>query len=97
MARAAELLRRLVHESDRGTGGQIIAALDDADVEFALCGGLAMAAHGFIRATEDIDLIIGDSDLDAAMKAVASCGFTIPGGEITLKPGTAQAGRIFRV
>ena len=72
-------------------------ALDDAGVEYALCGGLAMAAHGFVRATEDIDLMIREESLPAARDAVATQGFTIPGGEIPLKPGTADAGLIFRV
>lgn len=75
----------------------LAGVLDTADVEFALCGGLAMAAHGFVRATEDIDIIIREQDLQAALTAVESCGFSIPGGEIPLKPGTDQAGLIYRV
>ena len=29
---------------------QITTAFNKAEIEFALCGGLAMAAHGWIRA-----------------------------------------------
>ena len=28
---------------------QITTAFNEAEIEFALCGGLAMAAHGLIR------------------------------------------------
>jgi hypothetical protein len=33
-------------------------ALVAAGVEFALCGGLAVAVHGHVRATRDIDLLV---------------------------------------
>ena len=31
--------------------------MDEAGVDYALCGGLAVAAHGAPRATRDIDLL----------------------------------------
>ena len=37
---------------------QITTAFNKAEIEFALCGGLAMAAHGLIRATEDMNVIV---------------------------------------
>jgi hypothetical protein len=36
---------------------ELIAALADAGVEYVLIGGLAVAAHGFPRATKDIDIV----------------------------------------
>jgi hypothetical protein len=30
--------------------------LDEADIPYALIGGLALAQHGFVRMTEDIDI-----------------------------------------
>lgn len=56
----------------------LIKAFNDADVPYALCGGLAMAVHGFPRATIDIELMILASDLDAALGVVKDCGFTFP-------------------
>ena len=35
--------------------------LDDAKVEYALVGGYAIAAHGFNRASEDIDILVNPS------------------------------------
>ena len=35
--------------------------LDDANVEYALVGGYAIAAHGFNRASEDIDILVNPS------------------------------------
>ena len=33
-------------------------ALEKAGVQFALIGGFALAAHGVVRATQDIDLLV---------------------------------------
>ena len=36
----------------------IISALEQRGIDYAVCGGLAMAVHGLARATVDIDLLI---------------------------------------
>ncbi len=36
---------------------ELIAALGDAGVEYVLIGGLAVGAHGFVRATKDVDIV----------------------------------------
>ncbi len=36
----------------------LISALDRGKIEYALCGGIAMAIHGRPRATVDIDILI---------------------------------------
>lgn len=35
----------------------LLRALDEQDVEYLLIGGYALAAHGYQRATIDIDLV----------------------------------------
>ncbi|MFN8112071.1 MAG: nucleotidyl transferase AbiEii/AbiGii toxin family protein [Solirubrobacterales bacterium] len=35
----------------------LLGRLVGAEVDFVLVGGLAVAAHGFVRATEDVDLV----------------------------------------
>jgi len=37
---------------------QVAQALQDHDVTYAVIGGIAMALHGFPRATKDIDLLL---------------------------------------
>lgn len=37
---------------------QVLTALEEAGVRYAVFGGLAMAAHGFDRATRDLDLFV---------------------------------------
>lgn len=45
---------------------EAVSALDRAGVRFALIGGLALAPHKVVRATQDVDLLI-DSDLANAV------------------------------
>jgi hypothetical protein len=41
----------------------LLAALHDGQVRFVVIGGVAVAAHGYLRATEDLD-IVPDPDRD---------------------------------
>ena len=43
----------------------IVGALTRHRIPFGVCGGLAMAAHGFPRATQDIDLLVPEEQIDA--------------------------------
>jgi hypothetical protein len=36
----------------------ILCALEAAEIEFAVCGGLAVAIHAHPRATLDVDLLL---------------------------------------
>ena len=43
----------------------LLSALDEEGIDYALCGGLAMAVHGYPRATVDIDLLILAKDAES--------------------------------
>jgi len=53
----------------------LISGLQEAKVEFAVCGGMAMALHGFPRFTNDIDFLLPTAHLAAALAAAKNCGF----------------------
>ena len=56
---------------------EIFKALADANVEYVVVGGMAVILHGHLRATRDLDLVIGlqpDNCL-SALYALASIGF----------------------
>ena len=42
--------------------------LDQAGAEYALVGGFAIAAHGFNRFTEDIDILVNPSPETRSMR-----------------------------
>lgn len=55
---------------------QIFSALNAAQVDYVVVGGLAVVLHGYLRATADLDLVIGLSADNAGrgMRALASIG-----------------------
>ena len=72
----------------------IVGSFNKNEVEFALCGGLAVSAHGLIRATEDIDFLIREETLDQAYRAAAEAGYDIRGLDISFKERTVEIRRI---
>ena len=54
----------------------LVAALNRAEVLYALCGGVALAVHGFVRASIDIDLLVQPSDLERIFSVTAKLGYT---------------------
>lgn len=50
---------------------QIVTALNDASVRYLIAGGLAVVAHGYLRFTADVDLIV-DLDTDNARRALSA-------------------------
>lgn len=57
----------------------ITSSLNNAGIEYAVCGGWAMAIHGLPRATMDIDLLILAEDLDRVLAVAKANGFDIEG------------------
>ena len=55
--------------------GALVTTLEARHIEYALCGGIALAIHGAPRATQDIDLLARQEDLDKIREASRDCGF----------------------
>lgn len=55
----------------------LTAALDAAAIDYAICGGVALAIHGAPRATKDVDLLAREADLPRLRGVVRACGFTL--------------------
>ena len=57
---------------------EICKNLKAAKVPFTVVGGYALALHGIVRATMDVDLVISlkQRDLQAAEKCLHSVGLT---------------------
>jgi len=75
----------------------LIDLLNEAGVNYAVCGGLAMALHGHVRGTKDIDLLILKHDLEQIKDIAEKAGFYIPAGIIPFGIGTEDAREIYRV
>lgn len=55
---------------------QVIAALEAASVRYVVAGGFAVNLHGFLRATQNLDILIDLDPVNAtlAMATLSSCG-----------------------
>lgn len=77
--------------------GAIIDALEARGLEYALCGGIAMAVHGFVRATEDIDLFVPPAEVPRIENAVAELGYVIKAHPMAFAGGDMQIRRISKI
>lgn len=75
----------------------ITGALRDAKIPYAVCGGIAVTAHGATRTTKDIDIAIAREDLSRALGAVAPLGYNIPAALMTFGAGTPRERHVQRV
>lgn len=76
--------------------GRIITVLNTARVRYALAGGLAVSIYAAPRATEDIDLLIPDASLDAAVTALSTLGFRIAGRPLEVARGRLRIQRLIK-
>lgn len=76
---------------------QIIKIFDAEGIDYAVCGGLAVAMHGYLRYTNDIDLIIQEKDLERAKSVLPSIGYDLPSGLIPFKQPDGSFRSISRV
>ena len=75
----------------------LVTALNDARIEYALCGGLAVIIHGYPRLTRDIDLLILEEDLDRIREIAYDLGYTLSAGIIPFDIGKPYERRVFRL
>ncbi len=75
----------------------IVRKLEAARLNYAVCGGLAVAIHGLTRTTKDIDLLIERADLEAILEIVRKCGFILEGGILPMGAGEPFPRDIFRI
>lgn len=72
----------------------LIKAFDEDGIDYALCGGLALAVYARPRATLDIDMMVESDSLDRVKKRVEELGFTIPAMPMKFKEGAVQIHRM---
>ena len=72
----------------------LVEALDQSGVEFAVCGGLAVAIHVAPRATLDVDLLLPRSALEAARGVARGLGYRIESGPMLFSEGAVEVHRL---
>jgi hypothetical protein len=75
----------------------LVDALNAERIEYAVCGGIAVAVHGHPRFTKDIDLLVQAADLGRIGELARARGFTLTGVPMRFGVGTAKEREIVRL
>lgn len=74
----------------------IVKTLEDEKIEYAICGGIAMAIHGFLRTTVDIDIVILRKNINKTKQILYKQGFTIESNPMNFGEGDTIIHRIIK-
>lgn len=75
-----------------------LVALADAEVDFLLIGGFALAAYGYTRSTDDLDVLVRPSPENARRVFAALASFGAPVQQHGIRPDDfARAGYGYRM
>ncbi|MBN1866568.1 nucleotidyltransferase family protein [Candidatus Sumerlaeota bacterium] len=72
-------------------------AFESEGIEYAVCGGIAVAIHGYPRSTQDLDVLVREEDFAKIQPVVEAAGFTLSAGLIPFDAGKESERRILRV
>ncbi len=75
----------------------LIDALNRDGAEYGVCGGIALAIHGFPRFTKDIDVLVRPQDLDRIVAVAASRGFVVAARPLRFDVGTPKEREVRRI
>lgn len=75
----------------------LVAALNAAGVDYAVCGGFALAMHGHPRATMDIDIVTTAENVDRIKAIAAGCGYTLTGGLFSFRGDKLWIHRVTKI
>jgi hypothetical protein len=76
---------------------QLLRALDENRIEYALCGGLALAVHGLPRATLDIDLLVQPNAWIKVEAIAEGLGFTLKASPRSFSGGSIEIRRVSKI
>ena len=82
----------IIHEDLK----DLLRLLNDRGVEYLVIGGYAVAFHGFIRATKDIDLLYRNTFENSGRLREALVDFGIPRHQMAT-PAFSEEGGILRI
>jgi hypothetical protein len=75
----------------------VVDALETQGIPYAVCGGFAVAIHGYPRMTQDVDILVREESVPDIEAAVRGLGFDVVAGKFAFKRGTPEETRFWRV
>jgi len=75
-----------------------IKLFEELEIDYALCGGLAVAVYGFPRFTKDLDFLVAERDVDKAKEAGKErLGYFIDNGRLPFPNSRFDIYRITKI
>jgi hypothetical protein len=75
----------------------IVNTLEEEKIEYAICGGIAMAIHGFLRTTVDIDIVVLQENVNTIKQVIRKHGFSIESNPMIFGTGDTIIHRITKI
>ena len=75
----------------------LLSLLNANKVDYALCGGLAMAVYAHPRSTLDIDIMIEQKNVDAVKSIAKDLGYLLDAGLMEFQQGRIQIHRVTKI
>ena len=75
----------------------LVDTLNAEGIEYAVCGGIAVAFYGYARLTRDFDVLIHEEDIERVNRAVKKLGFLFDAGRIPFGVGGPNHREIYRI
>jgi hypothetical protein len=72
----------------------LVKRLDEDQIDYALCGGLALALYGVPRATVDIDILVEKESLEKAQKLARELGYIMKANPMEFARGAIEIHRV---
>lgn len=76
---------------------RLVERLDEERIQYALCGGLAMAIYALPRATLDIDIMIESDSLEKISQAIDVLGFNLSAMPMEFQGGKVRIHRLSKI
>ena len=75
----------------------LVGKLQESKIEYALCGGLALAVYGLPRATIDIDLLITKDSLPDVQTIAQELRYTLKATPLEFAKGVIEIHRVSKI
>jgi hypothetical protein len=76
---------------------KVISAFNENQIDYALCGGLAMAVYHHPRATIDIDMLIPSEAFESIPDIGKQLGYSIRGLDMSFANGAIEIRRVSKI
>ena len=76
---------------------KVISAFETNEIDYALCGGLAMAVYDHPRATIDIDILVPSEAFESIPAIAKELGYTIRGLDMSFASGAIEIRRVSKI